>query len=256
MRQADVIAAEDTRVAAKLLAGLGITGKRVVSVRQHNESRAATQLARKHAGGTIAYLSDAGTPGVADPGAVLVNHMRTQGFDIVPVPGPSAVTAAISVTGFTVPGFIFAGFLPRQAKAWARRVDELACLGLPLVLFEAPTRIRTTMQRFQEHWGSAAQACLCRELTKLHEQILQASVAELGTALDNNTVPARGEFTLVMAPPTTDRLTGLNDMKVARVLLEELPPAKAAKLAAKITGASARDLYYTLTHQDNRNPSE
>lgn len=248
----DVIAAEDTRVTAKLLAGLGIQGKRTVSVRAHNEKAAALALLKKHAGGTIAYLSDAGTPGISDPGAVLVNVLHEHGFRIVPVPGPSAAAAAFSVAGFTAAGFVCAGFLPRAAKAWTTRLDELAAVGLPVIIFEAPTRIAATMHRLATHLGNDVAVCLCRELTKLHEQIVHAPAGQLTDMLANKEIPARGEFTLVVQAPAPTSPVKLEAQRVSELLAHELPATKAAKLAAKLTGANARDLYDHLVQINQR----
>ena len=247
----DVVAAEDTRRTRQLLTACGIAGKRLLSVRQHNETAAATMIARQYQGAHVAYVCDAGSPGISDPGARLVSLMRDRGFTIIPIPGPSAVVAAIGVAGFEAAGYVFGGFLPRQEKAALAKLQELASINLPVVIFEAPRRVRTTLARISTAVGNTTQVCMCRELTKLHESITVGTPAQLDAELDASQIP-KGEFTLVFAMQDRESaaLPTASALRVARLLQAELPLTKAAKLAAKITGADARSLYQALVNLD------
>lgn len=247
LKECDLICAEDTRVVAKLLAGLNIHGKKVLSIRSHNEVRQANKLAQQYPQAALAYVSDAGTPAISDPGAKLVAILQQHGFTITPIPGPSAVATALSVAGFVADGFVSGGFLPRATKAWTTRMTELAALGLPIVFFEAPTRIQTTLKRLRATFTADTPICLCRELTKLHEQIVHGSVGQIITQFEQGKIKAKGEFTLVIQPPKQPSKVNLDALQVANLLAQELPPTKAAKLTAKLTGADARTIYSQLT---------
>ena len=242
----DVVAAEDTRVARKLMSLLGITGKRTVSVRQHNERTAAAKLAKASGGGQIAYVCDAGTPGASDPGARLVEVLRGEGFEIRAVPGPSAVTAALSVSGFGDGGHVFGGFLPRGREKAVGRLRELGSLGLPVVLFEAPGRVLSTLAAVGEAFGEGARVCACSELTKMHESARVAGCAELAGELGRKGTP-KGEHTLVVDTAAYAPGVPLQAMRVLKELGGALPPAKACKVAARLTGADPKTLYRLLS---------
>lgn len=239
----DAVAAEDTRVARRLLSACGIAGKRVVSVREHNERKAAAGLARTLAGKSVAYVSDAGTPSVSDPGAVLCRTLAEAGFEVLPVPGPSAVTAALSVSPFPAEGHVFAGFLPRRKGEFTERLRACRAPGLPVVVFESPRRVRTALSWIEEALGEEVGVCMCRELTKVHERVLRGTPAELAEALGECT--PKGEFTLVIEAGKAGG--GASREADALALLRELsrvmPPAKAARVAARVAGADARELY-------------
>ena len=241
----DLLAAEDTRVAAKLLRLYDIKGPRLLSVRQHNERRQALALAKKPGAACIGYVSDAGTPGLSDPGAVLVATLRDAGFRIVPVPGCSAIAAALSVAGCGADQFFFAGFLPRQAAQARRRLREAASLAVPLVAFEAPGRLRSTLTNIVAALGADVPVCMCSELTKLHEDIIVSPAAEQLERLTNAATTPKGEHTLVIdcAKLAT---AGIEAARAAEILAQELPPRQAASLAARLTGADARLLYRQL----------
>ena len=207
LRTATLVVAEDTRMAQRLLAHLGVR-RPTGAFNDHNAAeRLAALLARLAAGETLAMTTDAGMPGVSDPGARLVAAARAAGASVEVLPGPSAVTAAMAAAGVEAHGFVFGGFLPaRPAAARRAALDRLltagGATGLPLVLFEAPHRVSALLAAMGAAVPSA-QVAVCRELTKLHEQVLVGSPAEVAAALG---VP-RGEFTLVIselpqAPPT------------------------------------------------------
>ncbi|HEX3220773.1 MAG TPA: 16S rRNA (cytidine(1402)-2'-O)-methyltransferase [Candidatus Limnocylindria bacterium] len=199
LRGADLIVAEDTRLAARLLAHLDAR-RPTLSFNEHNATgRLPELLSRLAAGETLALTTDAGMPGVSDPGALLVAAARTSGASVEVVPGPSAVTAAVALAGVESGGFLFGGFLPaRPAATRQTRLQELVNasggLGLPLVLFEAPHRVVDLLRRI-EAAAPEAQVAASREITKRHEETLVGTAAELGAQLTE----LRGEFTLVLS---------------------------------------------------------
>jgi len=199
LRGADVVVAEDTRLAARLLAHLEVR-RPTVSFNEHNAGARLPELVRRlEAGETLALTTDAGMPGVSDPGAALVAAARAAGASLEVIPGPSAVTAAVALSGAESGGFLFGGFLPaRPVAAREVRLRELltACggLGLPLVLFEAPHRVADLLQRLHG-FVPQSHVAVAREITKRHEEVLAGSPAELADTLRE----PRGEFTLVIS---------------------------------------------------------
>ena len=237
------VAAEDTRVARRLLSAMGMSGKRIVSLREHNESSQARALAGR-TDGDICYLADAGTPAVSDPGARAVAIFRAAGWKTVPVPGPCAACAALSVSGIGGDGFVFLGFLPRARKAARERVSQAAQLDLPLIIYVSPRSAGADLELIAG-LDAQAQVCVCREISKLHEQIVSGPAEEIAAAAGSDILPGRGEFTLVakLARPTI----GADAMAAARLLAEHLPAAKAARLAGRICSADARSLHRMLS---------
>ena len=195
LREAALVAAEDTRRTRKLLSHHGIPA-RLVSLREHNERTRAPVLVRRLLGGeSIALVSDAGTPGLSDPGAVLVRAAADAGVRVVPVPGPSAALAALAASGLAAEPVTFVGFLPARGAPRRRALDALRNLPHTLVLFEAPHRLRETLGDLLETLGDRRIAA-ARELTKVHEEVYRATLTE---AVRNfSTHPPRGEFTLVI----------------------------------------------------------
>ncbi len=239
----DAVAAEDTRVARRLLSACGISGKRVVSVREHNERSAAASLAKSLAGKSVAYVTDAGTPSVSDPGAVLCRTLAEAGFAVSPVPGASALAAALSVSQFPAEGHVFAGFLPRKKGEFTERLLACRAPGLPVVVFESPRRVRTALSWIEEALGEEVEVCMCRELTKVHEQVLRGTPAQLAETLGEGT--PKGEFTLVIEAGDGggEASSEVDAHALLRELSRAMPPAKAARVAARVTGADARELY-------------
>lgn len=188
------IACEDTRVTSRLLARHGIR-KPLLSYRAPVEARGLPRVLAALDKGDVALVSDAGTPTLSDPGRRLVEAAREAGHDIVPVPGPSAVTAALSAAGLPGEGFTFAGYLPRKAGERSRLFARLATLGHPLVAFESPHRVVRSLQQLAAELPEARVAA-CRELTKVHEEVVLGTPSEVLEALDGR---VRGEFTLVIS---------------------------------------------------------
>ncbi|WP_297362603.1 16S rRNA (cytidine(1402)-2'-O)-methyltransferase [Thauera sp.] len=239
----DVIAAEDTRHSQRLLEAHGIR-TRLVAVHQHNEQAAAGQIIEQlGAGRHVALITDAGTPAVSDPGARLVARVRAAGHPVVPLPGPCAAVAALSVSGFAEDGFRFVGFLPAKPGARAAALAEIVDERAAMVFHEAPHRVVECVADMVAAFGGEREILIAREMTKLHEQIVRMPLAAAAAwfAADVNRV--RGEFVLVVAgAPATDG-PDAQAVRVLERLLAELPVKTAARLAAEITGASRNALY-------------
>ncbi|PJK00473.1 16S rRNA (cytidine(1402)-2'-O)-methyltransferase [Lysobacteraceae bacterium NML91-0213] len=244
LRDVDAICAEDTRHTRALLAHFGIDTP-ALALHEHNEEALAGRVvARLLAGESLALVSDAGTPLVSDPGFRLVRAARQAGVRVSPVPGPSAVVAALSVAGLPSDRFAFEGFLP--AKAAARR-DTLARLaGEPrtLVFYESSHRIAETLADMRGAFGDDRPAALARELTKLFETVLDGSLAELQARVDADPNQRKGEFVVVVQGAGDDAGAQLAEgRRVYTLLSAQLPPSSAARLAAEITGAPRKALY-------------
>jgi len=243
LQRVDRVAAEDTRVSGQLLAHFNLS-RPLVSIREHNEREAADGvIARIVAGDAVAYLSDAGTPAVSDPGARLVAAVRAAGLRVVPIPGVSAVTTALSVAGMTSGAWLFHGFLPPRSGARRAQLRSLAALPAALVFYEAPHRIEETLADMASVLDNTRQVTLARELTKRFETIVTLPLAEASAwlAADSNNV--RGEFVVIVYAPATDVAIDAEAMRVLDILQGALPPTLAARLASQITGRSKAELY-------------
>ncbi len=238
----DAIACEDTRHTQALLRAYGVEGKPLIALHEHNEAEAALLLIeRLQAGQRIAYVSDAGTPAVSDPGARLVAACAAAGQRVVPLPGASSVTTAISATGLAGDGgFVFAGFLPAKAGERASAVDALSREARPVVLLEAPHRINALAESL--HTLGERRVTLARELTKQFEQIVTLACRELLAWLAADAQHRRGEFVLVLHPQAGAAADSEGE-RVLRLLLAELPLKSAVRLAAEISGAPRNRLY-------------
>jgi len=243
LAQADFVACEDTRTSRRLLSRHGIAA-RTVPLHAHNERAAGARLLAALRGGkNVALISDAGTPAISDPGALLVEAAHREGLRVVPIPGPSAALAAYSASGFADDRFTFVGFLP--ATRGARR-KALAGLDLPwpMVIYEAPHRMLETLADLVERFGEAREIAIGRELTKKFEEIARLPLGHARDWLLAGEHRQQGEFVLVLGPgeprPSHD---AAESERVLGLLLEALPASEAAKLAARITGAPKNALY-------------
>lgn len=251
LKRVERVAAEDTRVSGQLLAHFGIS-KPLVSIREHNERAAAEKvIAWIAAGEAVAYVSDAGTPAIADPGARLVAAVRAAGLSVAPIPGVSAVTTALSVAGIESGDWLFHGFLPPKSGARRAQLQALALLPYALVFYEAPHRIEETLADMEALFDAARAVTLARELTKKFESIVTLPLADAPDWLAADPNHARGEFVVVVHPPGgRAAATDAEALRVLDILATELPPTLAAKLAAKITGRTKAELYQmTLAHK-------
>ena len=242
----DAIACEDTRHTQTLLRAYGIdkSGGQLIALHQHNEAQAAqTVIGHLRLGQRVAYVSDAGTPGISDPGARLVAAVRAQNMRCVPLPGPSSVTTVLSAAGIAENqpgGFVFAGFLSNKAAERERAVLSLAAETRAVVLLEAPHRIEALALSLA-HLGARA-VTVGRELTKQFEEIATVSAKDLPDWLAQDANRLRGEFALVVHPAPTETET-VQDTRVLKLLLEQLPLKTAVKLASDITGEPRNTLY-------------
>lgn len=239
----DAIGCEDTRRTQAMLNLYGIA-KPLLAVHEHNEAEAATQVVeRLRAGQRVAYVSDAGTPAVSDPGARLVAAVQAAGLKAVPLPGASSVTAILSVAGLTGDGgFVFAGFLPAKAAEREQAVRHLASESRAVVLLEAPHRIAALAQALAMLGDRPV--TVGRELTKQFEDIATLPVAQMAAWLAQDANRSRGEFALVLHPQPVQTSEGLQEAeRVLGLLLTELPLKTAVRLAAEITGAPRNALY-------------
>jgi 16S rRNA (cytidine1402-2'-O)-methyltransferase len=248
-----VIAAEDTRVTHRLLDHHGISAK-LVSLHEHNErSRARAMIGLLEGGQDVALVSDAGTPALSDPGALLVEAVRARGLRVVPVPGPSALTAALSASGECAPHFLFYGFLPAKPAARRRALEALRTLPFTLVFYEAPHRIAGCIADLRSVLGGERRVTLARELTKIHETIHSCPLADAAAWLEGEH-QQKGEFVVVIsgAQPLQEDTTAAESYRVLHILVEALSPSRAADLAHEITGASRKALYRRALELKNR----
>jgi 16S rRNA (cytidine1402-2'-O)-methyltransferase len=253
----DTVACEDSRVTRRLLRYFAID-KPLLALHQHNERQAADEVLRRLAGGTrVAYTSDAGTPAISDPGSALVQSVAAAGFRIVPIPGASSVTAALSVAGDAVAaGFRFRGFAPSKGAARQRAWDSACADADAQVWLEAPHRIAALGDEWAARCGSRS-VTLCRELTKQFESVVTLAASQLPQWLDGGAERMRGEFVLVLhalpqqratvdvdeAAGTVPAAAAVEPARVLDLLLAELPLKQAVTMAARISGAPRNALY-------------
>ncbi len=247
-----IVAAEDTRRSGVLLAHIGARPERLLSLHDHNEGGRSEQLLDLlQRGHDVALISDAGTPLISDPGFELVRRVRAEGVRVVPIPGASSLTAALSASPLPIERFLFEGFLPSRSAARRKRLRELSTSPVAVVFFEAARRLRETLADLVEIVEGERQIMLAKELTKLHERIEYGAVAELPARIDDGEFFEHGEFVCVLAPAADDVVA--QDSEVASLmsaLCSELPPAQAARIAARVTHRSRNELYeYAVKYQ-------
>ena len=238
------VCAEDTRHTRRLLAHFGIEAD-LVALHEHNEQQQAARLVQRlQAGESLALVSDAGTPLVSDPGFRLVRAAREAGVRVSPVPGPSALVAALSVAGVPSDRFAFEGFLPAKGGARRERLQRLAGEPRTLIFYEASHRIAETLDDMAEAFGPDRHAVMARELTKLFETGLDGRLADLRDRVREDADQRKGEFVLVVEGAAEDAGAVLAEgHRVCAVLSRHRPPSTAARLAAEITGAPRKALY-------------
>jgi 16S rRNA (cytidine1402-2'-O)-methyltransferase len=244
LRRVKVIAAEDTRHTRPLLQHLAIDTP-LVALHDHNERTAVDGLVeRMQSGDDVALVSDAGTPLISDPGFRLVRAARAAGLRVSPVPGPSALIAALSVAGLPSDRFVFEGFLAAKAGARRTRLAELAGESRTLIFYESSHRILESLEDMRASFGAGREAVVARELTKMFETVLDGPLDALVERVAADPNQQRGEFVVMVAGREAGEDERLAEgLRVFALLKEELPPARAAKLAAAITGAPRKALY-------------
>ncbi|HIE90989.1 MAG: 16S rRNA (cytidine(1402)-2'-O)-methyltransferase [Methylophilaceae bacterium] len=245
LKDVDVIAAEDTRHTSGLLSHFGIT-KKLIAVHEHNERNSAQGLlALIQAGKSVALVTDAGTPGISDPGAVVVDVLHDAGVKVVPIPGASAVIAALSASGIIGNGFSFIGFLPASGSQRRKALDLYKSLSHTLVFYEAPHRIVDSVADMAKVLGGERRITVARELTKTFETIYRCALSDVQAWIENDPNQQRGEIVLLVeAAPSKEEAVVSEDAKhKLKLLLAELPLKQAVKLAAEMTDAKKNDLY-------------
>lgn len=248
LEQADFIAAEDTRVTLKLLNHFGIK-KPLVSYYEHNKrERGDIICARILAGETCALVSDAGMPAISDPGEMLVAQCAEQGIPVLAVPGPSAVIAALAVSGLPTGRFTFEGFLSRNKKSRWEHLEEVRHERRTMVFYEAPHKLPDTLRDMLQAWGDRRLA-LVRELTKMHEEVLRTTLSQAAQQFADG--GAKGEIVLVIegAAPEQEALPTLEDaVALARAYTAQgLSASEAARRAAQETGCKKGEIYRAMT---------
>jgi 16S rRNA (cytidine1402-2'-O)-methyltransferase len=243
---AALIAAEDTRRTGQLLNAIGVSAK-LVSLHDYNEQDRIDRLVQQlQSGKVIALVSDAGTPLLSDPGFVLVRAAAVAGIEVRAIPGPSALTAALSIAGLATDRFAFEGFLPSRQAERRATLERLSIESRTLVFFEAPHRIAATLADLSQIFGGERRAVIARELTKLHESIYRGTLHELAELANNNIDMARGETTVMVEGALKQAVPGGDHALLTRalqLLLQELPPARAAAIASQLAGCKRSEAY-------------
>jgi 16S rRNA (cytidine1402-2'-O)-methyltransferase len=249
LRDADLLLAEDTRHTRTLLEACGIArpASSIESLHEHNErERVPALVSRLQSGARIALVTDAGTPLMSDPGSLLVAAAARAGVEVVSVPGPCAVIAALSIAGLATDRFVFEGFLPAKATARRAALGTLAHETRTLVFYEAPHRLEATLQDLATVFGAEREAAVAREITKRFEHVYRGTLAALARQCATDANMMRGEIVLVVAgAPSSedDDADALVATRTLEILLQELPVSQAARIAAQLTGHSRKDLY-------------
>jgi len=246
LSKVDIVAAEDTRHTRKLLSFLSID-KPLLSLHEHNErEKTDTLITKLMSGQDIALVSDAGTPLISDPGYPLVTACRQQGITVIPVPGPSALITALSVSGLPTDSFRFCGFPPRQSGKRKEFFKKINTEAATLIFYESSHRIMDCLKDAVEIFGADRKACVARELTKLYETVLTDSLGVLQDKLERDENQTRGEFVLMvqgMDHSDQPAAGSVDADTLLKTLLDDLPVKKAAAITAQLTGLKKNDLY-------------
>lgn len=249
LREVNKIYAEDTRHATKLLTAHGlVTAGRLVSYHKFNESKQCSQiLQRIQRGESIALLSDAGTPAISDPGAIVIKAAWDSGLQVVPIPGACAAISAISASGIDG-SFTFVGFLPHKSQD--KYMQNLAKLNSPLVVYEAPHRLLASLDKLIKHFGANRYAVIARELTKVYENFQRGSLQYLYDYYEQNSDELRGEIVLIIDKPNTVKAKlSAEDKRIYEILLKYLPASRAVEAVAKICGKGKNEVYKLIKNK-------
>ena len=246
LAEVDLVAAEDTRHTGRLLSHLGVKTPQF-ALHDHNEERAASTLIKElESGKSVALVSDAGTPLVSDPGYRLVQAAHANGITVSPIPGASAVTAALSASGLPTDRFCFEGFTPSKRGARQRRLQELATESRTMIFFESVHRIDDCLADMADAFGTERPAFVGRELSKMHEQCIAAPVGELAGGVKNGDIVAKGEFVIVVGGATPQPAAAFDVDQLLGELADVLPAKQAAAIAARLSGEKRNALYQRI----------
>lgn len=245
LASADMVAAEHANITRHLLTSHSIAAK-IIALHQHNEVAVSDKiialLAEKK---TVALVTDAGTPGISDPGAILVNQVRRHGYQVIPIPGANAAICALSAAGITNPHFLFYGFLPSKPAGRKRALDALKSLPCTLIFYEAPHRILECVSDLAEVFGTQREITFARELTKVFETFHVCKLEDALNWLQTDSNQQKGEFVLLLSGAAAVSKSEISheSQRTLRLLLGELPLKQAVKLASEITGENRNKLY-------------
>jgi len=245
---ADIIAAEDTRVTGRLLSHFGIKGRQM-ALHEHNEEAVSAQLLGELKNGkSVALVSDAGTPLISDPGFSLLRLAHAEGIAVSPIPGASAVTAALCASGLPTDRFAFEGFLPPRKAARTKRLQSLANEQRTMVFYESVHRIADSLNDMAETLGSSRQAFIGRELSKLHEQCVSADLQSLAGMIEDGSIPSKGEFVVAVSGARGEDAAAeeLNTDRLLAELVEVLPGKQAVEIATRLSGRQRNELYQKM----------
>ncbi len=249
LRTVTVIYAEDTRVTRKLLTHLGVKNQ-LRSLHEHNEARRVSEISELiEQGQSVALVSDAGTPLISDPGYQLVTELSVKGLRVIPIPGASAIIAALSAAGLPTDRFVFEGFLPAKSSLRRKMLEALKQELRTLVFYESSHRIADLLDDMVQVLGSERELVIAREITKLYEQFYRGSVAQLAEKIQTDSDMRRGEFVVMLAADKqletveAGQESALSAEQLLTVLTDELPVKQAARIAARLTGLSKNELY-------------
>ncbi len=255
LQTVQVIAAEDTRHTAKLLAHFGIHTPMIAYHDHSDNAKTSAIVSRLQAGESVALVSDAGTPLISDPGYGLVREARAQGISVVPIPGPCAIITALSAAGLPSDRFTFEGFLPAKKGAREKALSALVDMPYTLVFYEAPHRILDSLVSMQDVFGADREIVVARELTKTFETFLAGTIADVVVRVQADSNQQRGEFVVMVRGKRERQATDMDAEagRVMKILATELPLKQASQLAAEITGVKRKALYqWMLDQQTNR----
>jgi 16S rRNA (cytidine1402-2'-O)-methyltransferase len=250
LRAVPLVAAEDTRLTRRLFARHGVEARLISYHARSGPGRPAELLAHLRGGADLALVTDAGTPGVSDPGEALVVAWAADGGRVVPIPGASSVLAAVAASGVAGPRWAFEGFLPRAGRERRERLARIAADERGAVLFEAPGRVAASLADLAQACGPDRPGAICRELTKLHESIVRGSLGELAASAADRTIPARGEFVIVVGatravadPSVAADAEAAARERVRRLVADGVARGEAARRVSAATGIPRRRLY-------------
>jgi 16S rRNA (cytidine1402-2'-O)-methyltransferase len=242
----DLVAAEDTRHTGRLLSHFGVK-TRLSALHDHNEADRVRELIDAlQSGRSVALVSDAGTPLISDPGYRLLQAAHEAGITVSPIPGPSALTAALSVAGLPTDRFCFEGFLPAKQKARRDRLAALAAEPRTMVFFESVHRMAACIADMIDAFGPARPACVGRELSKLHEQVVLATLASMREQLEVGDITGKGEFVIAVAGCDEAIESTLDADALLQELAGKLPDKEVARIVSRVTGERKNDLYQRL----------
>jgi len=245
-----LILAEDTRYSQRLLNSYNIKNQ-LASLHEHNEEKSINKIVADLKHKDIALISDAGTPLISDPGYKLVRELKNNDFAVIPIPGPSALIAALSASGLPTDKFCFEGFLPKNPKARQNYLHKLRTETRTMIFYESPKRVIKTLELMLKMSGEHRKVAVARELSKKHENIIMGNLADVHKIFVTKQEPARGEFVIVLDGVTTEAENEIETAKILKILLDELPASQAIRLASKITDVGKNKLYATALNFDS-----